>query len=1097
MVTNNARDVKLKIGVETDGGENVQKLANDLGDVAAAGKSAAPGVEKLAAELSALESKTKELRTTEAAARAEVIAQKNARAEQSETLARLRLETDKAIRGTDTYKQKERELRLAIIDSRAALREKQNALDQAGTAARVAAAAEKALIDQLQAAGTAYRQLGTAATAGAVQQRAANEYAAASLGDVGKKLDTLKAQVGAFVGVNLGAGMIKDALATADEFNNLQARIKLATGAGEAFTTSFKSISEIALRTGSNLEQTGVLFGKLTDAGKSAGLSTQAAINQALTLTETINQAVQLSGGSAEASKAAITQLIQGLQSGVLRGDEFNSVMEQAPRLSKALADSLGVTTGELRKMSEAGALSSDTVIKALKGQSATLRAEFATLPATVGRSVEKLQTQWKLYIGDLDKSKGITSKVAQGLDLLAGNLSAVIQTVQAASVGYAGYVAVQKLAGDSAQVAAVKIAAQGVASSESAIATRAHGAAASVASIEVARYGAAANVAGAQAAASGVAAVGGFRAVAAGAAAFVGKLGLIGTAAYAAYEVTKLAFSAGDALLKKWSGLDAAEQKLAESDRAYAQTLKDSAAAQEAQTLAKQAAIDKSFGLTTASSTLIGKFDELVKKGDSVAESISKIGKDFDLSTVPGIQQAGSILDKLLSDGKITATQFRAVWADALKGLDLAEFEVKARAAFAGSARGAAELQQALDAGVREAIARTGLDFAVISGGMGKAARSAINDTDAIIGGLDRLKLQGVNTAQALTASLGKGINTADSSKAIEAVKLQIKAVRAALGDKVADGLLDQAKIKATELVAALEKAKPGIQSVAEALKTLGITSDTEFKNMAEKSKLAFDAMRESGTASARELKEAFKKVATDAIAANNGIAPEWVKTEAAVRGVTIAVDENGKATVENAAKSKKAIEEVTRAYIPWGEAAEKAAEKATLAREKTIAAIEKENDLIQRATALENKRLGVDSDKFAVDSNGNRITQSIETKESVFKNAKSQGLTDQQAQALSDRFIGNRGEATGFGNVDVSRGENWFTAVQKEIDRMIRENRTAGQNNNPVTTHTVNVNIGGKSQLINVNSSQDAETVKSVIRQLGSAARSAGFYR
>ena len=90
---------------------------------------------------------------------------------------------------------------------------------------------------------------------------------------------------------------------------------------------------------------------------------------EALRLTETVNQAVRLSGASAQASEAALTQLIQGLQGGVLRGDEFNSVMEQAPRLAKALADGLGVTTGALRTMAEAGQLSSETVIRALQGQ--------------------------------------------------------------------------------------------------------------------------------------------------------------------------------------------------------------------------------------------------------------------------------------------------------------------------------------------------------------------------------------------------------------------------------------------------------------------------------------------------------------------------------------------------------------------------------------------------------------------------------------------------------------------------------------------------------------------------------------------------------
>ena len=796
----------------------------------------------------------------------------------------------------------------------------------------------KGVADAVGGIAPASSKAGSAADASFSKIKDGSQKAGEGVDGLARKFGEAKVQIAALAGINIGQGMVKDALATADSFNNLQARIKLATGEGANFTAGFKEVVAIAQRTGSSLEQTGVLFTKLTDAGKSAGLSTQAAIAQASRLTETISQAIQLSGGSAESAKAAVTQLVQGLQSGVLRGDEFNSVMEQSPRLAKALADGLGKTTGELRQLAEAGALSADTVIKALKGQSATLQAEFATLPVTVGRAVEKLQTQWMLYIGDLDKSKGITSKVAEGLGFLADHLNAVIETAKTGTAAWVGYKAVQKLVGDGAVETAAKVVKQAVASTEAAVATTAHGTAASKAGVQVAGYGTAAAATGVQIAtanaAGSAAAVGGFKAAAAGVAGFIGKLGSIGAIAFAAYEVTKLAFSAGDALLKKWSGLSAAEDALAASDKKYADTLKDSQAAQEAQTAAKQAAIDKTFGLTKESAVLVGKFGELVKAGDSTAEAIGKIGKDFDLSTVPGIQQAGSVLDKLVADGKISAAQFNQAWSDALKGVDLAELEVKARAAFAGSARGAVELQQALDAGVREAIKRTGLDFEVISGGMGKAAKSAINDTNAIIAGLDQLKAKGVDTGQALSASLSKGINTADSVKALDEVRRQVESVRKALGDKVADGLLDQAKTKAIELKDALEKATPGIQSIAEAMKQLGVTSDAEFKAIAAKSKMAFDAMKESGTGSARELSEAFKKVAADAIAANNGVAPEWVKTEAAIRGVTIAVDANGKATLENAAKNKQAIGEVTSAYDAQAAAAGKAALEAVNAK-------------------------------------------------------------------------------------------------------------------------------------------------------------------
>ena len=76
--------------------------------------------------------------------------------------------------------------------------------------------------------------------------------------------------------------------------------------------------------------------------------------------------AVRVSGASAATSAAGITQFGQALSSGRLNGDELRSVLENLPRLAQALADGLGVTVGELRRMGEAGELTGQKVAGAL-----------------------------------------------------------------------------------------------------------------------------------------------------------------------------------------------------------------------------------------------------------------------------------------------------------------------------------------------------------------------------------------------------------------------------------------------------------------------------------------------------------------------------------------------------------------------------------------------------------------------------------------------------------------------------------------------------------------------------------------------------------
>ena len=697
---------------------------------------------------------------------------------------------------------------------------------------------------------------------------------------ISEQLSVAKTQIGGFIAAQLGLSTVKQVGQIADDYKNLEARIKLATGEGKAFQGAMDGVTGIAQRTNSNLQTTGNLFAKITDAGKSAGLSAQAAIAQSLGLTETINQAVQLSGASAGASNAAITQLMQGLQSGVLRGDEFNSVMEQAPRLSKAMADGLGVTTGELRKMAETGQLTADTVITALKGQADTLKNEFATLPPTLGRAIENLSTSWTLYIGDADKATGASATAASAIKLLSDNLSTV-----------AGYLidAGQAAAGLAALRLAQSFLGTATAAAQAGTAVVANTAALGANTAATVANNAAKTAAGGAADAAG-AAVGRF-------AALLGTLKLFSLIGIVT-NFKDIGTAIGE-VAARLMGYKDRTQELAAADKLAAGVAAESLALRERGQALYKAEIDKQFELSAAAKASVGEFDKLTKEGASAAEAIGKIGKDFDLSSIPGIKNATAVLDKLAADGKLSATQFQQAWGDALKGADLAMFEVQARAALSGTAREAERLAQVMDATLREAVKRTGLDFDVISGGMGKAARSAINDTDAIVQGLGRLKAQGIDTSEVLTASIGKSINTADSVKAIEAVKAQIESLRSVLGNKVTDGLLEQAATKALALGDALDKSKAGVNSLREAMATLGITSDASLKTTAKTSQEAYEVIRQAGTSSARELGLAFAKSANDAIAANNGIAPSWVQAQAGARGYELAVDAAGKTTL------------------------------------------------------------------------------------------------------------------------------------------------------------------------------------------------------
>lgn len=232
------------------------------------------------------------------------------------------------------------------------------------------------------------------------------------------------ALIGVMGGIGIGLG-IRELAQAADSYTNLSARINIATSEGGNFTQAMAGVHQVSLMTNTSLDATAGLFTKVNDVGKQMGMTQQ----QSLDLVKTINMAIQTGGGDAAASEAAIVQLTQALQSGVLRGDEFNSIMEQAPGISKALAQSLGVTTGELRKMAENGELSAEKVIQALQQQSTAIEADYAKFPTTIGNALQRIATQWQILIGTMDQANGASATVAQWLVTLADNMD-VIETI-------------------------------------------------------------------------------------------------------------------------------------------------------------------------------------------------------------------------------------------------------------------------------------------------------------------------------------------------------------------------------------------------------------------------------------------------------------------------------------------------------------------------------------------------------------------------------------------------------------------------------------------------------------------------------------------
>jgi lambda family phage tail tape measure protein len=174
-----------------------------------------------------------------------------------------------------------------------------------------------------------------------------------------------------------------------DSITNLQNKLRTISTSSEDVARQFAAIGQIADRNRTSLTATGDLYFKIARSLDVLNISQR----DAAVLTDSISKGLTLSGASAEGAASAIYQLGQAFGANVLRGEELNAVLENAPVLTTILADSLGVTVGQLRKLGEQGKLTGQVVAQAFINANAQLTDSFAKTVPTVAQSLERLRT--------------------------------------------------------------------------------------------------------------------------------------------------------------------------------------------------------------------------------------------------------------------------------------------------------------------------------------------------------------------------------------------------------------------------------------------------------------------------------------------------------------------------------------------------------------------------------------------------------------------------------------------------------------------------------------------------------------------------------
>lgn len=252
--------------------------------------------------------------------------------------------------------------------SRAAARS-QRQLEQAsgGGASAMVRLAEAALdaAEQMGAAGDQAGEMARATTQAADASKRAvmyQERATASMNRGASAADNLGRRLLSLAGAYASLRTAQQFIGMTDTFTQTTARLDRMND-GRQTTDELRQMAyDAAQRANGDYQGMIDMVSKLgTLAPETFGSSAEI-----VAFAEQVSKHFMLSGTSAQGAQAAMLQLTQAMSAGVLRGEELNSVLEQAPTITQAIAEYLGVSTGKLREMASQGEVTADVVKNAL-----------------------------------------------------------------------------------------------------------------------------------------------------------------------------------------------------------------------------------------------------------------------------------------------------------------------------------------------------------------------------------------------------------------------------------------------------------------------------------------------------------------------------------------------------------------------------------------------------------------------------------------------------------------------------------------------------------------------------------------------------------
>lgn len=762
----------------------------------------------------------------------------------------------------------------------------------------------------------------TAAAANGVQQLGtASDQAGSLIGGTARQMAALAT---AAVGLQSITGAAKDVIATGAAFETLEGRLKSLLGSSDKAKDVFAQIKDLAKTTPFEVQGLTEAYVKLTSFGL------QPSMKQMQAITDT---AATLGGGT-EALQRVTLALGQAWTKSKLQGDEILQLAEAGVPVWDLLAQATGKNTAELQKMSEAGTLGRDVIIKLIDalgtenmGASAALMetfngavsnahdalSEFYALIAQSG-VLEYLTGQLQAVLAEFDRMKANgelkaeAKAIAESFIKLAEGVKTAVEAVSAMSgvikVGVEAYIAwrvaamtlIPGLAGVGAAAATTTVQVSRLAAETLVAAGEAKvlSASAATATIELRTMGVAAAESAAQARTLG--AVSG--AAASGATLLGNALRLV-----KGFALVGLVTEVASLGMEFFRAKAAAE----EADRIIKESLKPTllnGPAKDFELVETNAALAR-----VKTEELAKAFYQVMEGGKSAGEALKDVLGAAKFDSPTGIADVVRGLNQIQASARATGEEIRASLVERLASMsakELSEFGTAADFAFKRGQMSAAQLDYTLGVKLEASLQKVGVSASTAADGFTVKFRETAAGVGLVTRELDDLQARGVDTDRVFIDLITKTLPQAGNRKEFEFLKDQVERFgkQAGLAQDDVDKLLTMIQQKA-------DASRPGIQSLAEAFTQLGLKSRESLKQTETSAKEAFDYIKNNG-GTIQEQRQAWEKYAEAAKAAHNGIIPPMVAAQGELYKIATAAAAAGTGVQSGMNTASQAIQRV-----------------------------------------------------------------------------------------------------------------------------------------------------------------------------------------